>query len=98
MKRVIGRRTSDILDNEYDNSVAKLEIEGAPRKRLDDRIQSWLNTVPEAGFFDGQRKLSDQETREWLETAKRLKQVKLNEEIKAAGSWVGDKFYPDGFW
>ena len=85
-------------DNEDDISIAEFQIKGKRREWLDDRIYEWLADVPESGFDEGQRKLSVKETKDWLRMGKKLKSVKLSEEAKSAGSWVGDKFYPAGFW
>lgn len=97
-EQILGKIATEEPDNEDDISVAEFQIKGKQRKRLDDRIYEWLEGVPESGFSKGQRKLNVEETKDWLEMGKKLRRVKVNDEAKSAGSWVGGKFFPDGFW
>lgn len=98
VERIYGRSLPDAPDNEDDMTVAEPQMKGKQREVLESRVSEWVSYVPETGFDEGQRRLTEQEMQEWMETARTLKRVALNEEIKEAGSWVGDRFFPQGFW
>ncbi|KAG7006992.1 hypothetical protein G7Y79_00012g033280 [Physcia stellaris] len=97
-EQILGQFATQKPNIEDDLSVAEFQVKGIQRRWLDDRIYEWLRDVPESGFDEGQRKLSEEETKDWLLTGKKLKRVKVNDEAQPAGSWVNGKFYPVGFW
>lgn len=97
-EEILGKFATEEPDNGDDISVTEFQIKGKQRKWLDNRIYEWLGDVPEGGFDEGQRKLSVEETKDWLQMGKKLKRVKVNDEAQSAGSWVNGKFYPVGFW
>ena len=99
-ERLLGRIVpEEPAPNHEDNvSLVDFQIGGRQRQYLDARVNAWLRNVPKKGFVNTQRKLNDEETREWFAMAKRLRQIRFDEEVKRAGSWVGEQFFPVGFW
>ena len=97
-ERIYGRSLPDAPDNEDDMTVTDPQMRGKQREVLESRVSEWLESVAESDFDEGQRRLSEEGMQEWMETARTLKRVAVNEEMKEAGSWVGDRFFPDNFW
>ena len=98
MDKLVGRSVLDKAGNKHDVRVAEPQIEVKQRERLKSLVETWQEGVPETGFDEGQRRLSTEEKKEWRRMAKKLKSIAVNEEVKTAGSWVGNRFFPEGFW
>ena len=98
MEQIYGRTLPGAPDNDDDRTVAEPQVTGKHREYLESRVAEWLVSVPEGGYEEGQRKLDMEQSKDWIKTAKTLRRVAVNEEIKRAGSRVGKRFYPEGFW